>query len=89
MSESEQPTGQDGGGAAPAPPSSARSGCLTVFLILAGAVLLLPGLCAIAMVAFDWKSALSSSTLPVVVIFLAVSVGGIIMIREGVRGPRR
>jgi hypothetical protein len=41
------------------------------------------------MVAFDWKSALSSSTLPVVVIFLAIAFGGIIMIREGVRGPRR
>jgi hypothetical protein len=51
-------------------------------------VLLLPGLCAVIMVTFDWKSSLSGSTLPVVVIFLAISVGGIIMIREGIRGPR-
>ena len=76
----------------PEPPPTARAyarnGCLTAFLILAGMVLLLPGLCAVIMVTFDWKSSLSGSTLPVVVIFLAISVGGIIMIREGIRGPR-
>ncbi len=85
MSDANRPAEQDRSTV----PSSARSGCLTAFLILAGIVLLLPGLCAIAMIAFDWESALSSSTLPVVVIFLAIAAGGIIMIREGVRGPRR
>ena len=85
MSDANRPPERDRS----APPLSGRSGCLTAFLILAGIVLLLPGLCAIAMLAFDWKSAMSSSTLPVVVMFLVIAAGGIIMIREGVRGPRR
>jgi hypothetical protein len=89
MSNGEQPTGQDGRGVGPTPPPSARSGCLTAFLILAGIVLLLPGLCAVVLIVFDWKSALSGSTLSVVVTFLAIAAGGIIMIREGIRGPRR
>jgi hypothetical protein len=89
MSDSIPPPNPHDPASRPTPPTSARSGCLTAFLILAGIVLLLPGLCAIALVAFDWKSALSGSTLPAVLIFLAISAGGIIMIREGVRGPRR
>jgi hypothetical protein len=86
VSNTDRPPGPDGR----SPESThARSGCLSAFLILGGVVLLLPGLCAIAIVVFDFKSALSSSTLPVVVMFLAIAAGGIIMIREGVRGPRR
>jgi hypothetical protein len=85
MSDSVPPPNADG----PTPQAYARSGCLSAFLILGGCVLLLPGVCAIALLSFDWKSALSSSTLPVVVIFLAIAAGGIVMIREGVRGPRR
>ena len=85
MSDANRPPEQDRSAA----PVSARSGCLTAFLILAGIVLLLPGLCAIAMIAFDWKSALSASNVGVMVTFLVISAGGIIMIREGIRGPRR
>jgi hypothetical protein len=84
MSDSVPPPGPGG----PRPPDYARSGCLSAFLILGGCVLLLPGVCAILIIGFDWKSAVSSSTLPVMVIFLAIAVGGIVMIREGVRGPR-
>jgi len=84
MSNSDRPP--DGGGRDPA---LARSGCLTAFLILAGAVLLLPGLCAIIMFAADWKGALSASTLPFLVILLAIGFGGVVMIRAGIRGPRR
>jgi hypothetical protein len=86
MSSSDRPPGQDGGSPESA---SARSGCLAAFLVLAGAVLLLPGVCAIIIFVADWKQALSSSTLPVLLIFLAVAAGGIVMIREGIRGPRR
>jgi len=70
-------------------PGLARSGCLTAFLILAGAVLLLPGVCAVILIGLDWQSALSGSNLGAMVVFLAIGVGGILMIREGIRGPRR
>ena len=84
MSDSVPPPGPEG----PTAQAYARSGCLTAFLILAGCVLLLPGVCAVIMIVGDAKSALSGGNLTVMVIFLAIGVGGIIMIREGVRGPR-
>jgi hypothetical protein len=88
MSTSERPPGHDGQQPAPPPPASARSGCLSALMVLGGAVLLLPGLCAIIVIVGDWKSALSASTLPVMLIFLAVAFGGIMMIRAAMRGPR-
>jgi hypothetical protein len=88
MSTSEQPPGQDGQRPAPTLPTSARSGCLTAFMILGGIVLLFPGLCAIFFVFLDWKGALSGSFLPVLAVCLAIAFGGIMLIREGVRGPR-
>jgi len=84
MSDSVPPPGPGG----PTPQDYARSGCLTAFLILAGCVLLLPGVCAVIMIVGDAKSALSGGNLTVMLIFLAIAVGGIFMIREGIRGPR-
>ncbi|HXW23364.1 MAG TPA: hypothetical protein VEK73_01340 [Xanthobacteraceae bacterium] len=59
-----------------------------MFLVLVGIVMLLPGLCAIILVAIDWKGALSSSFLPILLLCLAVSFGGIVLIRAVVKGPR-
>jgi hypothetical protein len=87
MSNSEQPPGQDGQSPAPAPPSRG-GGCLAVILILVGIVMLLPGLCAIILISLDWKSALSSTNLSAMVTFLAISAGGIFLIRLGFKGPR-
>ena len=89
MSNSEHPPSQHGQQPAPTPPAAERSGCLTALMILGGIVLLLPGVCAIIIMVGDWKSAMSSSTLPVLLIFLAIAFGGIMLIREGARGPRR
>jgi hypothetical protein len=72
----------------PAAPVSGRIGCLSVLLVLLGGVLLLPGVCAIIMIAYDWRSVLTASSLPVLLIFFAIAVGGIFLIRRGVRGPR-
>jgi|HubBroStandDraft_6_1064221.scaffolds.fasta_scaffold354739_2 hypothetical protein len=83
MSNSEHPPGEDGQGSA----ASARAGCLTALMILGGAVLLLPGACAIFFVFLDWKGALSGSFLPVLAVCLAVGFGGIMLIRAGLRGP--
>lgn len=85
MSDTGPPNDPD----SPTPQAYARSGCLSAFLILAGCVLLLPGVCAVILIGADWKSALSSSNLSATVIFLAIAAGGIMMIREGIRGPRR
>ena len=88
MSDSVPPPQPDGSAPTPIPQTHTRSGCLTAFLILAGVVLLLPGLCAVILIGLDPQSALSGSNLVVMVTFLAITVGGIFMIREGVRGPR-
>ena len=89
MSDSVPPSNPDGPASPPTPQAYARSGCLSAFLMLAGCVLLLPGVCAVILIGADWKSALSGSTLTVMVVFLAIAAGGIVMIREGLRGPRR
>jgi hypothetical protein len=88
MSTSEHPSAPEGQKPAPPPPAAERSGCLTAFMILGGIVLLFPGLCAIFFVFVDWKGALSGSFLPVLAVCLAIAFGGIMLIREGVRGPR-
>jgi len=69
-------------------PVGERSGCLSAFLVLLGIVLLLPGLCAVILVAIDWKGALSSSFLPFLFVCLALAFGGIMLIRLVARGPR-
>jgi hypothetical protein len=68
----------------PAPP---RNGCLVALMVVAGILLLLPGLCAILMIGFDPAHTLGSregvmSSLS----FLAVSAGGIALIWIALRG---
>ena len=75
----------------PAPPPGAtappqRSGCLTAFMLVAGIILMLPGLCAIIVGAgsarFDPSLAL------IVLLCLMVGVGGLALVISAVRGRR-
>jgi hypothetical protein len=88
MSSSGVPPVPQGPDRGPTPSNSARSGCLSAFLVLLGIVLLLPGLCPIAFVLFDWRMALDSSVLPIMLLCLGSVFGGIMMIRAGIKGPR-
>ena len=71
-------------------PPPGASPWLSVLLIIAGCVLLLPGgLCA-AVLAIKGIGALSEGALLVgTVICIAIAVGGIFMIRAGIRRRRR
>ena len=88
MSGSEGPSGHEHRGQLPVVPVSGRSGCLTAFMILAGIVLLFPGLCAIFFVVVDWRMALDGSLISVWAVCLGIAFGGIMLIRAAVRGPR-
>jgi hypothetical protein len=72
-----------------APPPAERHGCLTALMVVAGLIMLLPGLCAII---FGVGSLTGSSIDPIVTVLVALglSVGflGIMLIRAAVKGPR-
>jgi drug/metabolite transporter (DMT)-like permease len=71
------------------PPPQQRSGCLTAFMIIAGLILLLPGLCALL---FGFGEMTSSSTDPVVTLLVLVGLVlggvGVGMIWTAIRGRR-
>ena len=71
------------------PPPAQRSGCLTALMVIAGLIMLLPGLCAII---FGVGSLTNSSVEPIVMVLvlLGLFVGflGILLIRAAVKGPR-
>jgi hypothetical protein len=72
-------------------PPSQRNGCLTAFMVLVGIVLLLPGLCALIFGVgsiLDVQHYDSMFTVPILV-GLLVGCAGILLIRAGIRGPRR
>jgi hypothetical protein len=72
----------------PPPPPPQRHGCLTAIMVIAGLIMLLPGLCAII---FGVGSLTNSSMEPIVMVLvvLGLFVGflGIMLIRAAVRGP--
>ncbi len=72
----------------PPPPPAQRHGCLTAIMVIAGLIMLLPGLCAII---FGVGSLTNSSMEPIVMVLvvLGLFVGflGIMLIRAAVRGP--
>jgi hypothetical protein len=78
----------------PLPPQAEtpqRNGCLTAFMVLVGIVLLLPGLCAVIFGVgsiLDMQHYDSMFTVPIL-IGLLVGCAGILLIRAGIRGPRR
>jgi hypothetical protein len=69
------------------PPPAQRSGCLTALMVIAGLIMLLPGLCAII---FGVGSLTNSSVEPIVMVLvlLGLFVGflGIMLIRAAVGG---
>jgi hypothetical protein len=73
----------------PSPPPPERHGCLTAIMVIAGLIMLLPGLCAII---FGIGSLTNSYFEPIVVVLvvLGLFVGflGILLIRAAVRGPQ-
>ena len=73
----------------PQPPPPERSGCLTAIMILIGIVLLLPGLCALVFGALSLSEPGSAGGIvPFVVLGLLIGLGGIMLIRAAIRGPR-
>jgi hypothetical protein len=70
------------------PPPAQRSGCLTAIMVVAGLIMLLPGLCAVI---FGVGSLTNSSIEPIVMVLvlLGLFVGflGIMLIRAAVKGP--
>jgi hypothetical protein len=72
----------------PPPPPAQRSGCLTALMVVAGLIMLLPGLCAVI---FGVGSLTNSSIEPIlmVLVLLGLFVGflGIMLIRAAVKGP--
>jgi hypothetical protein len=72
----------------PLPPAQ-RSGCLTAFMLLAGLILLLPGLCAILFGVGALTDSSFDPTLALLVLLgLFVGFLGIMLIRAGMKGPR-
>jgi hypothetical protein len=73
----------------PSPPPPERHGCLTAIMVIAGLIMLLPGLYAII---FGIGSLTNSYFEPIVVVLvvLGLFVGflGILLIRAAVRGPQ-
>jgi len=71
------------------PPTNPRNGCLQAFLILVGAILLLPGVCGIILVTIDWHElATDQGALLITTGLLALGVCGIVMIWVAVRRRR-
>jgi hypothetical protein len=72
------------------PPPPQRSGCLVAFMIVAGLILLLPGLCALG---FGYAEMSSSSSDPLVgllvTIGLVLGAVGVGLIWSAIRGRRR
>jgi hypothetical protein len=71
------------------PPPPKRDGCLTVFMVLVGLILLLPGLCAIIFGVSNLTSSSPDSVVTLLVLLgLLVGVGGVLLIRAAIRGPQ-
>ena len=66
-----------------------RSGCLTAFMVIAGIILLLPGLCALVFGVGSMTNSHLEPALMVLVLFgLMVGAGGIALIVAAIRGRR-
>ena len=90
MSDADSPAPTSGHAPTPPPPPpQPRNGCLTAFMVLAGIVLLLPGLCAVVFGAGNlFSSHPDSGFTPFILVGLLVGFGGVMLIRAAIRGPR-
>jgi hypothetical protein len=70
------------------PPLPPRNGCLTAFMVLAGVILLLPGLCALIFGGMALSEPhFDPGFMPFIVIGLLAGFGGVMLIRAAIRGP--
>ncbi|HEY4406383.1 MAG TPA: hypothetical protein VGN55_17180 [Xanthobacteraceae bacterium] len=68
---------------------SGQRGCLQVFLVLLGLVMLLPGICGVIIVGLDpHELMVDPMTLLAVLGLIAIGVGGIVLIWFALRQPR-
>jgi hypothetical protein len=74
----------------PPPPPTLRNGCLTAFMVIAGIILLLPGLCALIFGVGSLTSpgGFDSGFVPFILVGLIVGAVGVLMIRWAIRDPR-
>jgi drug/metabolite transporter (DMT)-like permease len=73
---------------APPPPSDA-SGCLTALMIVAGLIMLLPGICSLIAIGADTNEILKDSDLLLLaLLFLAIGAGGVALIWWAIRRQR-
>jgi cation transporter-like permease len=71
------------------PPPQQRNGCLTAFMVVAGIILLLPGLCAVLFAGASLSGgSFPSDILSFVVIGLMIGCAGVMLIWLAIRGPR-
>ena len=71
------------------PPPPARSGCLTAFMVLAGIILLLPGLCAVLFGGMSiTQPQFDSGFAPFILLGLLVGAGGVMLIVAAIHGPK-
>jgi hypothetical protein len=74
----------------PPPTPSDSSGCLTVLMIGAGIVLLLPGICAIILAGLDPHEMMVDPSFMLALLgMLAIGAGGVALIRWALRRPSR
>jgi hypothetical protein len=72
------------------PPRQQANGCLIAFLIVLGIVLLLPGLCSLAVLTSMGESSMRASSDAILwVLAFAITLGGIALIVLGVRNSLR
>jgi hypothetical protein len=75
--------------APPPVPPPPRSGCLTAFMVIVGFVLLLPGVCVLAVTNLYSDPLFGSVFGSVAIVASIVGIGGITLIWRALRGPRR
>ena len=74
---------------APPPPPPKRHGCLTAFMVIAGVIMLLPGLCALFFgIGSLGDSHVDSLVVQLVLLGLAIGTGGVFLIWAAIRGSR-
>ena len=88
MSDARPPPARPPEPTPPQPPP--RNGFLTAFMVLAGVILLMPGLCALGFGANGLFSSehYESGLTPFILVGLLVGAGGVALIRAAVRGRR-
>ncbi len=74
----------------PSVPPQQRSGCTTAFMVIAGIILLLPGLCALLFAGgpLITEGRFESGFAPFILIGLLVGFAGVMLICSAIRGPR-